>query len=161
MTDRNGLVVPAVVILGILVDGGLEAGVQLFKHGEIRDWTKVGKSAAIGGLTAGAGKLVKAAGALKYVLDATISAAGAAASKIISNLRAGCNPLTGVLSAAIKAGITGAAGSKAKATANSSPKGINTDGLGPSTSDAAITTGNKAAGKAANAAQSDDGWGPW
>ncbi|MDI9866327.1 RHS repeat-associated core domain-containing protein [Flectobacillus sp. DC10W] len=40
--------------LGALIGGGIEAGIQLYQHGEINDWKAVGGAALQGGITGGA-----------------------------------------------------------------------------------------------------------
>ena len=50
--------------VGALIGGGIEAGIQLYKHGEINDWKAVGGAAFQGGITGGAAGLTGGASLL-------------------------------------------------------------------------------------------------
>jgi RHS repeat-associated protein len=79
-TDPTGNCPTCVVggILGAVVGGAVEAGIQYYEHGEVSDWGAVGREAAIGGVAgavgAGAGTLV----ARGVQLTRLAAAAGAA-----------------------------------------------------------------------------------
>jgi RHS repeat-associated protein len=53
--------------IGALVGGGIEAGMQLYEHGEIKDWKAVGGSAIQGGITGGMAGLTGGASLLVTV----------------------------------------------------------------------------------------------
>ncbi len=70
--------------LGALIGGGLEAGMQLYKHGEIKDWKAVGGAALQGGITGGAAGFTGGASLLTTAAVAgTANVVGGTASRAI------------------------------------------------------------------------------
>ena len=122
-TDRSGLLADPVTRGGIggAIDAGIETVSQLVQHGEVKDWSAVARSAAIGAMTGAFGPLAKGAASTakgKFAADMAVNAAGGAGGAVASNAAARAQGdwvslADGVIKSAALSVGTGYAGSKA------------------------------------------------
>ncbi len=96
-------------VLGALIGGGIEAGIQLYQHGEIKDWKAVGGAALQGGITGGVAGLT---GGLSLGAQVAVGAGANIAGGIANKQGVQGKPLTAkqvVVDGAV-GGVAGAAG---------------------------------------------------
>lgn len=105
--------------VGALVGGGLEAGLQLYNHGEIRNWNAVGGAALQGGITGGAAGLT---GGTSLLTGAVVSGGANSFGGAINSAIQG-KAIT-VQSVAIDAAVGVAAGIGGKILDNVLSKGV-------------------------------------
>ena len=91
--------------IGALIGGGIEAGMQLYQHGEINDWKAVGGAALQGGITGGAAGFT---GGASLLVTTSVSAGANVVGGAINNAVQG-KDIT-VKSVAIDAAVGVAAG---------------------------------------------------
>ena len=91
--------------VGALIGGEIEAGIQLYKHGEINDWKAVGGAAFQGGITGGAAGFT--GGASLLTTAAVANAVGGAANRATQGQG---TTLTNIVTDATVGAVLGAGG---------------------------------------------------